>query len=80
MTQATALVDAQRQSGSLHPAGSGNYSAKQRVLPAGRADLFLHVTHLERQVSRADANRANVIAGQTIQAGIHLFGQVGGQL
>ena len=42
--------------------------------------MFLHMTHRQRQVGRANPDRTEIIAGHARKAAVHLFDEVGAEL
>ena len=60
--------------------GLGISPPKSVFFQRAGSQLLLQVAHLQRQVGRMDAHRADVVAGQAVKAGIHLLDQVGAEL
>ena len=73
------FVQAQRPGGHFHPFRFGEDLPEQRLLPGLWLDVFLQGAHIQGQVSRADADRTDRIAGQAVEAGVHLLDQVGAE-
>jgi hypothetical protein len=64
---------------SVPPAWPWDNIPEQAFFPGGRMDLFLQAPHIHCQAGGTDANRTYLVAGQAIEAGVHLLKQIGAE-